>query len=79
MPQQMEVFMNFDSGLIDQALNFLPYPIDKNKLIGMARQFGANDQIIGILDKLPDKTFNNAQEVKDALGGLGNPGGFFKP
>lgn len=70
--------MNIDPGLIDQMLNFLPYPIDKNKLTQMAKQFGVGDQIVGMIDKLPDKSFNNAQEVKDAFGGLGNPGGFFK-
>ena len=60
--------MNIDPGRVDQVLNALSYPLGKAKLIEMARQMGANDQIVGALNRLPDKTFNSAQEVKSALG-----------
>ena len=70
--------MNLDMRLLDQALGALPYPVDKNKLVQLAKQFGANDQIVGTLDKLPDKQFNSPDDVKNAIGGLGNLGNLFK-
>lgn len=56
------------------VLNRIEYPVDKNTLIKLARQFGANDQIVGMLEKLPNMSFNSAQEIQDMLGGLGNRG-----
>jgi len=71
--------MNIDPGAINQVLGTLPYPIGKANLIQLARQHGVNDQVVGMLDKLPDKTFNSSQEVQELLsGGLGNLGGLFK-
>jgi hypothetical protein len=60
--------MNIDPGRVDQVLNALPYPLDKTKLIEMARRMGANDQMVSALNRLPDKTFNSAQDVKSQLG-----------
>lgn len=57
-------------GQIDQVLSTLPYPIDKEDLCEHARQAGANDQIVGAMERiLPDKTFNSAQDIKSCLGG----------
>ena len=67
--------MNFDPGLLNQVLDHIPFPVGKADLVRLAQQHGANDQIMGLLNHLPDKTFNSAQEVQDALGGLGNLGG----
>jgi hypothetical protein len=66
--------MNFDLGQASQLLDHVPYPIGKSQLVQFAQQHGANEQTMNILQRLPDKTFNNSQEVKDALGGLGNLG-----
>jgi len=68
--------MNFDPGQLNQLLSQIHYPIGKAQLIQFAQQHGANDQIMGLLGQLPDKTFNSQQEVQDSLGGLGNLGGF---
>jgi Protein of unknown function (DUF2795) len=72
--------MNIDPGQLNQLLNLVPYPIGKTQLIDFVRQQGVNDQIIGLLEHLPDITFNSAQDVQNALSGflgiLGNPGGF---
>lgn len=74
--------MNLDLGQLTQLLDHVPYPIGKSHLVQFAQQHGANEQIMGMLNHLPDKTFNSTQEVKDSfggLGGLGNPenlGGF---
>ena len=66
--------MNFDPGQLTQLLSRVPYPIGKAQLVQFAQQHGVNEQIMGLLDRLPDKTFNSAQEVQDSLGGLGNLG-----
>jgi hypothetical protein len=66
--------MNIDPKLLDQALGALPYPIGKDKLIQIARQFGANDQIVGLLGNLPDMQFNSPEEIKSMLGNLSNLG-----
>ena len=66
--------MNFDPGQLNQVLSHVPFPIGKTDLVQFAQQHGANDQIIGLLDHLPEKTFNSPQEMQDALGGLGNLG-----
>lgn len=66
--------MNFDPGQLNQMLNMIPYPVGKSQLVQMAQQFGANEQIMGLINQLPDKTFNSAQELQDAIGGLGNLG-----
>ena len=66
--------MNFDPGQLNQLLGHVPFPIGKADLVRIAQQHGVNDQIMGLLNHLPDKTFNSSQEVQDALGGLGNLG-----
>jgi hypothetical protein len=68
--------MNFDPGQLGQLLNQIPYPIGKDQLKQLAQQYGANAEITGLIDLLPDKTFNSAQDIQDSLGGLGNFGGF---
>ncbi len=66
--------MNFDLGQLTPLLDHVPYPIGKTQLVQFAQQHGANEQLMGILNQLPDKTFNSSQQVKDALGGLGGLG-----
>ena len=52
--------MNFDLGQLTQLLDHVPYPIGKAQLVQFAQQHGANEQIMGMLDHLPDKTFNSS-------------------
>jgi len=71
--------MSFDLGQVDQLLNQIPYPINIAGLVQFAKQHGANDQIIGILERMPDKTFNSPEDIKNTFGNLknlGNLGGF---
>jgi hypothetical protein len=57
-------------------LNSVSYPIGKAQLIDVLRQHQASNQVITQLERLPDVTFNSAQDVQNALGGvLGNIGG----
>jgi len=71
--------MGFDIGQLNQLLSHLPYPISTADLVQFARQHGANDQILSMLERLPDKTFNSPEDIKNTFGGLsnlGNLGGF---
>lgn len=70
--------MSFDpAAIVNQVLNALPYPVSKDNLVQLAQQYGANDQIVSMLERLPDKTFNSPQEIQGALGNFGNLGGMF--
>jgi Protein of unknown function (DUF2795) len=74
----MEVSMSFDpAAIVNQVLNALPYPVSKDNLVQLAQQYGANDQIVSMLERLPDKTFNSPQEIQGALVNFGNLGGMF--
>jgi hypothetical protein len=66
--------MNLDPGQLSQLLDHVPYPVGKTQLVQFAQQHGANAQIMGLLNQLPDISFTSSQEVKDALAGLGNLG-----
>jgi hypothetical protein len=63
--------MNIDPNLVNQILNKLPYPIGKTQLIQAAQQHGANAQIMGVLQLLPDKTYTSSQDLENDLKGLG--------
>jgi Protein of unknown function (DUF2795) len=66
--------MNIDPEQLNQLLTHIPYPVGKAQLVQFAQQHGANEQVMGVLNHLPDKTFHSAQEVQDTFGGLGNLG-----
>ena len=69
--------MNFDPQMVNQVLSTIKYPVGKDNLVQMAQQRGANDQIISVLKRLPNKTFNSPQEVQSAFEGIGKPGQLF--
>ncbi len=72
--------MNIDPGQVGQLLNMLPYPISKNDLVQKAQQIGINDQMMGVINRLPDKTYNSSQDLQSDLGGMmKNMGGFKMP
>jgi len=71
--------MGIDLGQVDQLLNKIPYPINKAGLVQFAKQHGANDQVVNMIDQMPDKTFNSPDDIKNTFGNLknlGNLGGF---
>ncbi|GCF10735.1 DUF2795 domain-containing protein [Dictyobacter arantiisoli] len=68
--------MNINPDQITQLLNKLPYPISKSQLVDMAKQHGANAEMTGMLDKLPDKTYNSSQDIMSSFSSIG--GGGFK-
>ena len=71
--------MGFDLGQINQVLSHIPYPSSTKDLVQFVKQHGANDQIVGMLERLPEKTFNSPEDVQNTFGNLknlGNLGGF---
>jgi hypothetical protein len=74
--------MGLDLGQMNQLLDHIPYPIGTKDLVQFAKQHNANNQIVGMLERLPEKTFNSPDEIKNTvsslgnLGNLGNLGGF---
>jgi len=68
--------MSINSGQISQLLNKIPFPIGKAELVRQAKQMGANNQIVSVLERLPDKEFKSSQELQKELGSMGNLGGF---
>ncbi len=70
--------MNFDPAAVNQVLGSLPYPISKDQLVQMARQKGVSDQIVNMLDRLPNQTFNSPQDIQNVISNPGNLGGMFK-
>lgn len=67
--------MNLDPGMINQILTMVPYPVGKAQLVQFAQEHNANPQIMTVLQMLPDKNYNSAQDVQNDLGKLGNLGG----
>ena len=71
--------MHFSPDQLNQVLTLIPYPVGKAQVIQLAQQFNANEQILGLLQLLPDKTYNSAQDIQNdlsSLGNLGDLGGF---
>ena len=54
---------------IQKHLKGVDYPADKQELIQHARQQGADQEIISLLEKLPDKEeYENPADLNKALG-----------
>lgn len=74
--------MGFDLGQVNQLLSHIPYPISTGNLVQFGKQHGASDQIVGMLERLPEKTFNSPEDIRNSFAGLnnlrnlGNLGGF---
>jgi hypothetical protein len=69
--------MNFlNPEQVNQVLDRLPYPVGKAQVVELARQFKVNDQIVGLLERLPNKTYNSSQDIQNDLQSLGNLGKF---
>ena len=53
---------------VQEFLKKIQYPIGKQTLIDKASGMGANDTIMSVLQKLPDKQYQSQSEVEDELG-----------
>ncbi len=55
---------------VQQFLGEVDYPITKNELIDQAREHGADEEIVDILDLIPQSRFESPIEVSKALGNI---------
>lgn len=55
---------------IQSFLGDVHYPITKNELIDQAREHGADEEIVDVLDLIPRSRFESPIEVSQALGNL---------
>lgn len=54
---------------VQKNLKGVDYPADKQELIQHARQHGANQDVISLLEQLPDKQqYENPTDLNKALG-----------
>lgn len=53
---------------LDEFLGGVDFPADKTDLISYALQMEIDQNVMDILEQLPDQEFGSASEVMDALG-----------
>ena len=54
---------------VQKSLKNIDYPVHKKDLIKHAKNHGANDKVIEVLESLPDKEYTNAAEVSKEFQG----------
>jgi len=65
--------MNIDPTMVNQFLDKLQYPIGKAQIVRFAKERKANEQVMSLIEKLPDNlTFNSAEEIKSKVASLKN-------
>ena len=53
---------------IQKFLAGIKYPTNKNNLVSYARQHNASEDVINMLDKLPEDQYGGPQDVSKAVG-----------
>ncbi len=53
---------------VEKFLKGLDYPVSKKDLVTYARQHGADENILAVLSRLPDQTYNGPIDVSKAIG-----------
>lgn len=61
---------NPSSAEVEKFLHGLDYPSGKDDLISKARDNGAPDDVISLLDNLPERDYHSPVEVSNAIGNL---------
>ncbi len=56
---------------IQKFLHGLEYPAQRQEIIDKAEEEGADDEILHLLQKLPDKDYESPVEVSSAVSKLG--------
>lgn len=52
---------------VQKALKDIDYPVNKEKLVQHAKKHGANEEVMDVLEGLPDKDYNSPIEVSEAF------------
>ena len=55
---------------VEKLLGGINYPSSKQDLIKTAKSKGADQNVMSILQKLPDKKYNSPVDVSEAIGKL---------
>ncbi len=55
---------------VQKYLSGINYPAEKKTIVETARKEGANDEVIGTLERMPGDTFNSPNDVSQAIGKL---------
>lgn len=55
---------------VQKYLGGIDYPTDKKTIVETARNQGADDEVIGTLERLPEGKFNSPNDVSEAIGKL---------
>ncbi|NJO72814.1 MAG: DUF2795 domain-containing protein [Leptolyngbyaceae cyanobacterium RM1_406_9] len=53
---------------LQKHLKGIDYPVNKENLIKHAKEHGADENVISVLDQLPDKEFETPADVNKAVG-----------
>ncbi|SFM83641.1 DUF2795 domain-containing protein [Nitrosomonas communis] len=53
---------------VQKYLSGMDYPADKDEIIDHAKDQGADDDIVQILQQLPEKDYKTAADVSKAIG-----------
>ncbi|KKS25208.1 MAG: hypothetical protein UW43_C0012G0015 [Candidatus Yanofskybacteria bacterium GW2011_GWA1_44_21] len=59
---------NINPGQVQQYLQGLNFPAEKDEIISNATEKGAGEDILGALRRLPDKSYDNTAEVNEEIG-----------
>ncbi|KND60471.1 Superfamily II DNA and RNA helicase [Candidatus Burkholderia verschuerenii] len=59
---------------IAQVLRAVDYPANKDALVDAAREAGVSNDVLVLLDGLPEQDYANADAVEQLLGSNGGPG-----
>jgi hypothetical protein len=54
---------------VQKFLGGIDYPASKDDIVASAKQAGADDNVLGALQKLPDKTYDGPTDVSEAVAG----------
>ena len=54
---------------VQESLKGIDYPVQKNELIQHAKKHGANEEVMEILESLPDKEYTSPIEVSKEFQG----------
>ncbi|TKC90280.1 DUF2795 domain-containing protein [Trinickia terrae] len=59
---------------ITDVLRAVPYPANKDQLVEIARDAGASNELLSILDGLPEQDYPDIDSVTRLIGGNFGPG-----
>lgn len=59
---------NVSPAQVQDYLEGIDYPVNKNDLKKHAKDQGANQEVIDLLDKLPEKDYNSPVDVNKEVG-----------